>query len=94
VSDIDDRKILSPFDKRECINLKAAADMAGRSESTLRGWCDVHGVGRRIGGGPWMVSCVALRMLLDGEMEALAQYHTGERTDPRVIAYFERAGLG
>jgi hypothetical protein len=41
-----------------------------------------------------MVSKVALAMFLDGEMEALAEYHTGERTDPRVIAYFERAGLG
>jgi hypothetical protein len=28
-----DRKILSPFDKRECISLNEAADTAGRSES-------------------------------------------------------------
>ncbi len=28
-----DRKILSPFDKRECISLKTAATIAGKSES-------------------------------------------------------------
>jgi hypothetical protein len=32
----NDSKILSPFDKRECISLKEAADIAGKSESTLR----------------------------------------------------------
>jgi hypothetical protein len=89
-----DRKILSPFDKRECINLKEAADIAGRSESTLRGWCDVQGLGRRIGGGPWMVSKVALAMFLDGDFKALRAYHAGDRTDAGVIAYFEREGLG
>jgi hypothetical protein len=47
-----DRKILMPFDKRECISLKEAADIAGRSESTMRNWCDEYGLGRRIGGDP------------------------------------------
>jgi hypothetical protein len=47
-----ERKILSPFDKRECINLKEAAGIAGKSESTLRGWCEEHGLARRVGGGP------------------------------------------
>jgi hypothetical protein len=90
----DDRKILSHFDKRECISLKEAADIGGKSESTMRGWCQKHGLGRRIGGGPWMVSKVALAMFLDGDMKALQAYHGGERTDPCVIAYFERLGLG
>ena len=49
-TDTDDRKIVSPFDKRECINLKEAADIAGKSESTLRAWCEEHGLGRHIGG--------------------------------------------
>jgi len=30
-TDVDDRKILT-FDKRECISLKEAADIAGKSE--------------------------------------------------------------
>jgi hypothetical protein len=55
----DDRKILSPFDIRECICLKDAAAVAGRSESTFRAWCDLHGLGRRIGGGTWSVSKVS-----------------------------------
>jgi hypothetical protein len=88
-----DRKILSPFDIRECICLKDAAVIAGKSESTLRGWCEEHGLGRRVGGGTWSVSRVALMMFLDGDQKALRAYHAGNRTDPRVVSYFERAGL-
>jgi hypothetical protein len=88
-----DRKILSPFDKRECISLKQAAAIAGRSESTLRGWCEKRGLGRRIGGGTWSVSKVALAMFLDGDHKALRAYHAGCRSDPGVVGYFERAEL-
>jgi hypothetical protein len=34
-----------------------------------------------------------LRMLLDGDDEALALYHAGRRDHPRVEGYFERAGV-
>jgi hypothetical protein len=91
--EVDDRKILSPFDRRECISLKKAADIAGKSESTMRNWCEEHGLGRRVGGGPWMVSKVALAMFLDGDAMALRAYHAGDRGDRRVIAYLERNGL-
>jgi hypothetical protein len=33
-------KALWRFDKRECLSLKQAADVAGKSEFTMRGWCD------------------------------------------------------
>jgi hypothetical protein len=88
------RLILQPFDKRECISLKEAADIAGRSESTMRGWCEEHGLGRRIGGGTWSVSKIAPAMFPDGDLKALRAYHAGDWTDPGVIAYFKRAGLG
>jgi hypothetical protein len=42
--------------------LKQAADVAGKSESTMRAWAEEHGLGRRIGGGVWSVSRVALAM--------------------------------
>jgi hypothetical protein len=86
----DERKILSPFDKRECLSLKEAAGIAGKSESTLRGWCDEHGLGRRVGGGTWSVSKVALAMFLDGDLKALRAYHTGDRSSDLVTPYFER----
>ena len=44
----DQRKILLPFDKRECISLKEAAGIAGKSESTMRAWVEEHGLGRRL----------------------------------------------
>jgi hypothetical protein len=52
-----------------------------------------HGLGRRIGGGTWSVSKVALAMHLDGDLKALRAYHAGNRNAPRVVSYFEREGL-
>ena len=89
-----DKKILSPFDKRECISLKTAATIAGKSDSTMRGWCEEHGLGRRIGGGSWMVSRVALAMFLDGDIKALRAYHAEDRESELVTLYFRRAALG
>jgi hypothetical protein len=93
VTDADDRKILKPFDRRESVDLRTAAKIAGKSESTLRTWCVEHGLGRRVGGGPWCVSKVALAMFLDGDTNALRAYHSGDRTNPLALNYFERAGL-
>ena len=89
----DERKILVPYDKRECISLKEAADIAGRSESAMRNWCDEYGLGRRIGGGPWSVSKAALAMFLDDDLKALRAYHAGDRTSDLVAPYFKRVGL-
>jgi hypothetical protein len=90
---IDDRKILVPFDKRECISLKEAAGIAGKSESTMRAWVEEHGLGRRIGGGTWSISRIALAMFLDGDHKALRAYLAGDRTGETVARYFVRAGL-
>ena len=89
----DERQILIPFDRRECLTLRQAAEIAGKSETTMRGWCEESGLGRRIGGGVWSVSKVALAMHLDGNLKALREYHSGNRSDPRVVSYFEREGL-
>jgi hypothetical protein len=89
----DDRKILVPFDKREGISLGEAAKRAGKSESTMRCWCVDHGLGRRVGGGTWMVSKVALAMFLDHDLKALKAYHAGDRTSALVESYFKREGL-
>jgi hypothetical protein len=86
----DGRKILVPFDKREAVTLKQAAGIADKSESTLRGWCEEHGLGRRIGGGTWSVSKVALAMFLDGDLKALRAYHAGDRTSELVAPFFRR----
>jgi hypothetical protein len=87
------RTILVPFDKRECISLKQAADIAGKSESTMRAWAEEHGLGRRIGDGIWSVSLVALAMFLDGNRNALRAYHQGDRVSEAVLAYYRRAGF-
>jgi hypothetical protein len=78
----------------ECLSLTQAADIAGKSPSTMCGWCEEHGLGRRIGGGVWSVSKVAFAMHLDGDTKALRAFHAGNRDDPRVVSYFEREGLG
>lgn len=86
------RQILVPFDKRECISLKEAAGIAGKSESTMRAWVEEHGLGRRIGGGTWSVSRVALTMFLDGDDRALRAYHAGDRSSEIVMGYCKRRG--
>lgn len=86
-------KVLTPYDPKEGISLAAAVKRAGKSETTIRNWCTQHGLGRRVGGGVWVVSQVALAMFLDGDMAALAAYHFGERSSTRVARYFERFGL-
>jgi hypothetical protein len=93
VTTTDERKILVPFDKRECISLKEAADIAGKSESTMRGRCIKDGLGRRVGDETWMVSKIALKMFLEGDRKALRAYHAGDRTSDLVAPYFKREGL-
>jgi hypothetical protein len=91
---MNDRQfVLVPYDPRETLPIKEAAELAGRSQSTLRNWCERFEIARRIADGNWQVSRVALRMLLDGDMEALAAYGTGDRSSASVVAYFERLGL-
>jgi len=68
--------------------------LAGKHERTIRLWCQVHGIGRHVAGGPWRVSRVALGMLLDGDQATLEAYLWGDQTSPAVVAYFNREGLG
>ncbi len=84
---------LKPHIRGEAISAKAAATIAGRSESTIRNWCNQRGIGRRIAGGKWDVSRVALAMLLDGDAAALAAYLSGERQAQQVKVYFDRSGI-
>jgi hypothetical protein len=89
----DNPQVLIPYDKQEAITLRQAALIAGRSESTLRSWCQCHYIGRRVAGGPWMVSRVALAMFLDDDARALRAYLAGDRESGLVAPYFRRAGL-
>jgi hypothetical protein len=84
---------LKPHIRGEAISLKEAAEIAGRSESTIRNWCNQRGIGRRIAGGKWDVSRIALAMLLDGDGGALAAYLSGERLSVSVKPYFDRYGV-
>jgi hypothetical protein len=86
---IGEPRVLRPFHRNEAIPIAEAAAIAGRSVRTLREWCLLHDIGRRIGG-QWAVSKVALAMHLDGDKDALAAYLAGDRSSPTAVAYFER----
>jgi hypothetical protein len=90
---IEHPQVLIPYDKQEAITLRQAALIASRSESTLRSWCQIHHIGRRVAGGPWMVSRVALSMFLDDDRKAIRAYLAGDRESELVTPYFRRAGL-
>ena len=87
---MDELKVLVPYDPREAMSVRQAAKLAGRSETTVRGWCGCYHIGRRVVGGPWQVSRVALAMLLDGRDDALRAYLSGARSGELVDAYFAR----
>ncbi|CAO4195256.1 hypothetical protein [Methylorubrum extorquens] len=87
-------RCLIPFDRREGITTAEAAARANRTERTIRMWCRDHDIGRRVAGGPWMVSRVALAMHLNDDAAALRIYLAGDRISTAVGAYFAAEGLG
>jgi hypothetical protein len=85
-------QVLIPFDRREALSLVEAAEISGKSAETIRRWCALQDIGRKIGG-QWAVSHPALLMMLDADHRALLAYLAGDRHGPTVLPYFERAGL-
>jgi hypothetical protein len=87
---------LVPFSTEESRTIGQAATLAGKSERTVRSYCSIHGVGRRVAGGTWAVSRVALAMLLNGDDEALVSYrdHGVRRRYEPVARYYHELGLG
>lgn len=92
-SDCEVPQVLVPFSRNEGCSVEEAAENAGKSVRTMRLWCEQHHIGRRVGGGPWVVSRVALEMLLDGNDVALDAYLSGDRFCAPVVRYYERVGL-
>jgi hypothetical protein len=85
-------QVLRPFHRNEAITIADGARIAARSARTIRDWCQLHDLGRRIGG-RWAVSKVALAMWLDGDKQGLAAYLAGDRSSGLVTIYFERCGV-
>lgn len=94
LSEASNGRCLIPFDRREGLTTAEAAARANRTERTIRMWCRDHDIGRRVAGGPWMVSRVALAMHLNDDAAALRSYLVGDRKGPTVTAYFAAEGLG
>lgn len=85
-------QVLKPFHRSEAYTIAEAAAWARKSPRTVREWCMRFDIGRRIGG-RWMVSRVALQMLLDGEYDPLKLYLAGNRHCESVIRYFAQLGV-
>ncbi len=84
--------VLRPWHRAEARSISEAAAVAGRSIRTIREWCLLHDIGRKVGG-HWAVSIVALTMWLEGNKQALANYLVGDRSSPMVTEYFQRCGV-
>ena len=74
-------QVLRPFHSAEAISIHEAALIARRAPRTLREWCHLHDIGRRVAG-QWRVSRVALQMFLDDNTAALASYHARGASSP------------
>lgn len=84
-------RILIPFNRDEALTVGEAAFIARKSAGTMRQWASRFDIGRRVGGGDWMISHPALLMHLDGDDDALRSYLAGERQSEDVRGYFVRA---
>lgn len=83
-------QVLIPWDREEAISVEEAAYAAMKSAQTVRAWARDRHIGRRVGGGTWMISHPALMMLLNDDEAALSAYLAGERLSPLVRRYFDR----
>lgn len=86
-------QVLIPWIPEEAISVAQAAVIARKAPRTVREWAARHDIGRRIVGGDWMISHVALLMLLEGNATALARYLAGDRQSQDVASYFSRLGV-
>jgi hypothetical protein len=85
--------VLWPYNASEAITIAEASAIARRSKRTIRDWCARFDIGRRIAGGQWMVSRVALQMLLEGDYDALRGYLSGDRHSEAVASFYARLGI-
>ena len=82
-------QVLRPYNRQEVFSVAEAAISAGRSKRTIRDWCLLYDIGRKVNG-QWYVSKVALLMWLEGNREALHAYLAGDRRSELVTGYFAR----
>lgn len=85
--------VLRPYAAEEAVSVAEAARITRKSPGTMRAWCALHDLGRRVGGGDWQLSRVALAMHLDGDRAALSAYLSGDRTSVSVLEYFDRLSV-
>ena len=90
--------VLIPWNPAEAMSVAEAAALAYRSVRTVRDWAARYDIGRRVAG-EWVISRVALLMLLESDQAALSAYLRGEREAEPVADYYRRlrcetAGLG
>jgi len=83
---------LQPYPPSEAISVAEASRRSCRAQWTIREWCPLHGIGRKIGG-RWAISAPALATLLDGDQQALEAYLGGDLLNSRIRAYFERLSI-
>jgi hypothetical protein len=89
---ITEPAVLRPFHRSEALTIAEAALEAGKSARTIREWCLLHDIGRRIGGRR-AVSHVARQMLLDRNKHALELYLRGDRISEAVLSYYLQLGI-
>lgn len=86
-------QVLIPWNPAEAITVSQGAAIARKSPRTVREWAARYDIGRRVVGGDWMLSQVALVMLLEGNAAALSAYLRGDRESQAVVEYFRRANV-
>jgi len=83
----EDPRVLIPFIAKEACTVSQAAKIAGKSAGTIRNWIERFHIGCRVGPSHFMVSKIALRLLLCREWPGLLDYLRGDRLGDRVLLH-------
>jgi hypothetical protein len=87
-----ERPMPVPMLASEIVRIETAMYFAQVSDKTIRAWVRNDGIGRQAEKhAPLQISLPALLMKADGHSEALGRLRAGDRQDPTVLIYFDRA---
>jgi len=86
------RRVPVPMLASEIVRIETAMHFAQVSDKTIRRWAHADGIGRQAEKhAPLQVSFPALLMKLDGEATTLERFRSGDRDNPAVKFYLDRA---
>lgn len=78
----------------EILDVKSACNLTGKSDKTIRRWCNRFGIARQsMASAPLEISAPALMLVLYGCHDALERLRIGDRSHPDTVRMLSHLGL-